>query len=833
MLFTDIEGSTRLLQQLGRERYSEALELHRRVLRSAFDRHSGYEVDCEGDAFFVAFQSAERAVLAAEEAQQALAAADWPQNLTLSVRMGIHTGEPLVTPPKYVGLDVHRAARMMAAAHGGQVLLSQSTRDLVGGDRMRDLGEHRLKDLTAPERIYQLGDRDFPPVRSLDRTNLPVAASPLIGRARELAELVTLIRNGSRLITMTGAGGSGKTRLALQAAAEVVDDFPGGVFFVPLAPLRDPALFLSSVAGAMQTKETGDLVERLRAARALLVLDNFEHLLDAAPSVAELLANAPPTKALATSRAPLRISGEREYELDPFAYDEAVEFFLARARDVRDDVQADQAVAAICQRLDRLPLALELAAARVRLLDPPTLLDRLEQRLPLLTAGQRDAPERQKTLRATIDWSYELLPAPAQPLFCRLAVFAGTFSLDAAERIAGADIDSLAALADLSLLKPMPTGRFLLLETIREYAAERLRERGQLEEFQRRHASYFAEVAKDLNVWIRPQLDQDDEGERFAIFEREQDNLRVALDSMLRLGMTDVALEVVFSLSDYWLTRAQLEEGERWNELALAAAPRMPSLAIANTISGVGEFARFRGDSRRAIDLKEQALEMYRSFGEPVYVAATLHDLADTWAHIGEYERARELSLEALEIRRQRGSPYGIAHALSSLADIELFEHNYDEAERLYEEILSIERRNRHRQADTMVALGSLAECLRRKGDVDRARSLVSEAIEIARKMNVRFGVGEVLTSAAALLAAEAPSLAATLIGASDAVRSETTFDPWDPEEDKRIKETVQAALGASTYAMRRAEGEKFPVDTALAQAQSALSTAPGARHLE
>jgi len=273
--------------------------------------------------------------------------------------------------------------------------------------------------------------------------------------------------------------------------------------------------------------------------------------------------------------------------------------------------------------------------------------------------------------------------------------------------------------------------------------------------------------------------------------------------------------------------RAQLEEGERWTERALAAAPRVSSLAIANTISGVGEFARFRGDSQRAITLKEEALEMYRSLGEPRYVAATLHDLADTWTHIGEYDRARELALEGIEIRRQQGNPHGIAHALSSLADIELFEQNYEEAQRLYEEIVAIERKNRHRRADTMVSLHSLAECVRRQGDIARARSLLTEAIEIARQMNVRFGVGEVLTSAAALLVDEDPRLAATLIGTCDAVRSETAFDPWDLREDKRVEETIRQALGASTFAKPHAEGEKLPVDAALAQAHSALSSAP------
>src|ERR671925_1826983 len=345
-LFTDIEGSTRLLSELG-DHYAEVLVEHRRLLREVFARHDGVEVDTEGDAFFVAFASARGAVKAATEAQAALAKS------SVRVRMGLHTGEAQLVEGTYVGLDVHRAARIAAAGHGGQVVLSDSTRALLDLTfELRDLGEHRLKDLTAPERLWQLGDGDFPPLRSLSRTNLPVAASSLIGRTRELEELLALVRDGTRIVTVTGAGGSGKTRLALQAAAEVVEEFAGGVFFVPLAPLRDAELVSSAIAQAVGAK--GDPAEHLRSAPTLLVLDNLEHLPDAAPSVARLLADAPPLKMLVTSRAPLRVSGEHEYALDPLDEDEAVAFFFSRATAGRRDGDvAEDSVRAICRRLDR------------------------------------------------------------------------------------------------------------------------------------------------------------------------------------------------------------------------------------------------------------------------------------------------------------------------------------------------------------------------------------------------------------------------------------------------------------------------------------------------
>jgi predicted ATPase/class 3 adenylate cyclase len=536
-LFTDVEGSTRLLHELG-DGYAAVLAEHRRVLREAFARHGGVEVDTQGDAFFVAFAKASAALAAASDARDALAPGP------VRVRIGLHTGEPLLTDEGYVGIDVHRAARIAAAGHGGQILVSQSTRDLAGADRLRDLGEHRLKDLTAPERIYQFGDGDFPPLKTLNATNLPVAANPLVGRERELAALTELLGDGTRLVTLTGPGGSGKTRLGLQVAAELSDEFPGGVFFVPLAEVATADLVEQTITGTIGLRDLAELGER----RALVVVDNFEHVLDAAPAVTKLVSAGSGAKVLATSRAPLRVAGEQEFQVEPLAQTAAVELLTQRARAVRPEFQPDAAAAAICARLDGLPLALELAASRLRSLDADALLDRLEKALPVLTTGQRDAPSRQRTLRATIQWSYDLLPENLQELLARLAVFAGTFALDSAETVAAATFEEIDALVEASLLKPVASGRFLMLETIREFAAERLEQLDGADDLARRHAEHYVEVARATNysdeARTRPP--------RHELAAAEVPNFRKALAWSARSRRPELGLRLLTATDQFW-----------------------------------------------------------------------------------------------------------------------------------------------------------------------------------------------------------------------------------------------------------------------------------------
>src|SRR6266508_667884 len=494
-LFSDIEGSTVLLRELG-DRYADLLSQHHRLLRDVWSRHGGVEMDTQGDAFSVGFARASAAVAAAAAAQDALAPTG------LRVRMGVHTGEPTLNETGYVGMDVHRAARIAAVAHGGQVLVSQSTRDLLDTElELRDLGEHRLKDLARPERLHQLGSGSFPPLRSLTQTNLPVLLTPLVGREREVEDVVGLMRT-SRLLTLTGPGGTGKTRLSLQAAAELGDEFPNGVWWVPLSPISEPAFVATAVAQALGVVEgTGRTLDEalgsfLADKQLLLVLDNFEHLLNGAPTVADLLAGAPQLRALVTSRARLALSGEQEYPVPPLVDDEAAELFDTRARALRPDFAANGAVGEICRRLDGLPLAIELAAARVKVLTPQQILERLEHRLEFLTGGARDVPERQRTLRATIEWSYELLDERERLLFARLAAFAGTFDLEAAERVCECDLDTLASLVDKSLLRQTADGRFFMLDTIAEFAQECLRALDEERTLRDGHAAYFAALAE-------------------------------------------------------------------------------------------------------------------------------------------------------------------------------------------------------------------------------------------------------------------------------------------------------------------------------------------------
>jgi predicted ATPase/class 3 adenylate cyclase len=488
LLFTDIEGSTRLIEELGEDGYVEALAEHRRLLRSAFSAHDGVEVDTQGDAFLYAFADPIGALAAAAQGQEALGSGP------IRVRMGLHTGKLRLTAEGYAGRELHRAARICASGHGGQVVLSAATRSLVDGD-ITELGEHRVKDFDEPVALFQLGSERFPPLKTISNTNLPRPASSFVGREREKEELLGLVRKGSRLLTLSGAGGSGKTRLALEVASELVPDFKAGVFWVGLAPLRDPAVVTETIGQILGAKD--GLAEHIGERELLLVLDNFEQVVAAAPELSRLLEACPNLRLLVTSRELLRIAGEVDYPVAPLAEPEAVELFCKRSR-----LEPNETIAALCRRLDDLPLGVELAAARTRVLTPTQILGRLSQRLDLLKGG-RDAEPRQQTLRATIGWSHDLLNAAEQQLFARLAVFSGGCTLDAAEDICDADLDVLQSLVEKSLLRH--TGeRFWMLETIREFAAERLEaaperlvEGSDAVEVRRRHAEHLVAFARE------------------------------------------------------------------------------------------------------------------------------------------------------------------------------------------------------------------------------------------------------------------------------------------------------------------------------------------------
>jgi predicted ATPase/class 3 adenylate cyclase len=760
-LFTDVEGSTRLLHELG-DAYADVLGEHRRALRECFDRHGGVEVDTQGDAFFVAFAKASDALAAAVDGKTAL------ETGPIRVRMGVHTGEPLLTDEGYVGIDVHRAARIAAVGHGGQILVSQSTRDLAALDGLRDLGDHRLKDLTAPERIYQLGAGEFPPLRSLNTTNLPVASNPLVGRELELAELTMMLRDSERLVTLTGAGGSGKTRLGLQVGAELLASFPGGVFFVPLAPLSGPELVRPAVARTVGVRE----LEELGGRNALFLLDNFEHVLDAAVDVASLLASGPAAKVLATSRTPLRLKGECEYAVDPLPEDDAVELLVQRARSVRRDFVPDGCAAEICRRLDGLPLALELAAARLRSLDASALLERLDHRLPLLTGGARDAPTRQKTLRATIEWSYDLLPDELQRIFTRLAAFAGTFSLDAAEAVADADVETLAAIAEASLIKPLVGSRFLMLETIREFASEHFAETQEADELRARHAEYYRDLA------LSASLDTDVPGEQEpAIVIPDVANLRAALGWALERDEIVFGLELLVALEQLW-TLGYTAEGMRWYAAFLERADEAAPLLRARALRSFGSSAHFAGEFDLSSQLWEESLADYERLEDDHGIAVLLHRLSIRALECGDVERARDLSERSLELHRRVSNDKGACQPLALLGALALQTGDPAAGVALLKESADLAARVPWRwwRAGTLSALAAVALAGGREAD---AQILLTESVELALSLGDRVGLSWYLGQIALVLARQEKSEEAGRVWG--AVEASAVFIPGGP----------------------------------------------------
>lgn len=794
-LFTDIEGSTKLLQQEG-DRYADLLAEHRRILRGAFAAHEGLEVDTQGDALFVAFARATDGVTAAIEAQSALSSGP------IRVRMGLHTGEPLLTEEGYVGMDVHKGARIMAAGHGGQVLLSESTRRLVDAD-VKDLGLHRLKDLQAPERLYQLGQVEFPPLKSLNRTNLPVQPTPFLGRDGELADLVELLRRDDvRILTLTGPGGTGKTRLGLQAAAEVIDDFAGGVSFVAVASLTDPQLLAGTIATALGLRETADasaeevLARFWGSQRALLMLDNVEQLLPAAaPVVARLCASIPRLTMLVTSREPLRVNGEHDYSVAPLVQDDAIELFVERAQGVlpafrlRDDDRV--LVEAICVRLDRLPLALELAAARLRLLTLPDLLVRLERRLPLLTGGGRDAPERQRTLQAAIAWSFDLLSAQEQEFFARLSVFTGGASLDAVFDVCGADLDALESLTEKSLLRRAEGGgdetRLVMLETIREFGLDRLKERADESAIRRAHAEYFLGAAERAE----PLLLGHEQPKWLSRFENDHDNLRAALEWLLD-DDPERALRFVAALWIFWYMHGHVTEGRRWLGLALEKASEEPSEARAKALDGAGYLAGEQSD-HTSRGLLEESLRCARAVGSKTDIAIAASHLS-VYMDMDEGEEARALGEEAVALAREAGDRYLLGVALNNLGQVTLYQ--FKDPQRtieLWEESLAI-RREIGDASRVALSLTNLSYMALLNDDFERARLLADEALEVAR------GIGDKRHTCFSLSNLGLASLGQDRIDAADAAFKESLTLAVDLGSRQTIVEILgYMAVGAAT----------------------------------
>jgi predicted ATPase/class 3 adenylate cyclase len=685
-LFTDIEGSTRLVQGLG-PRWVELLETHNDLMRTAIASNQGTVVKTEGDSFFAVFSSAVDAALASGAAQDALAAHPWPEDGRIRVRMGLHTGVAALGGADYVGIDVHRAARIADAAHGGQTVLSEPTailveRDLPASLTLHDLGKHRLKDLSEPEAIFELVGRGreetFPHLRTLDAVpnNLPMQLTSFVGRERELTEALRLLER-TRILTLTGPGGTGKTRLSLQVAAEVGEQFPDGVFFVALAPVSDvevvPSQILSSIglqAAARDQSPAMSLADRLRTKSLLLVLDNFEQVLGAAPLVADLVRASPDSKFIVTSRAPLQISGEQEMpvpplpiadpsqigNLDELVRVESISLFAERAIAVRPEFEITlenaPSVVELVRRLDGLPLAIELVASRLRHLPVSTILERLDARM--LSSGSVDLPERQRTIHGAIAWSYDLLDQPSRRLFARLSVFAGGARLEEIERVCGPSdelgvdvFEGLGFLLDQSLLRRVDTDdvpRFRMLHVIREYAMGCLEEAGQSPDLHRRHLEVYVELAE----MVAPELLRSNRKQWLDVMEADHDNLRTALDWALANGEVDLALRLVASSWRFWQARGHLHEARRRVDATLAMPGGEPRHR-AKAMEALGGILWWQAKMEECHQVYEQVLLMQRGLGDPKEIANALYNYGLVVAFSGT-NASEEIGLDELDV---------------------------------------------------------------------------------------------------------------------------------------------------------------------------------------
>jgi predicted ATPase len=721
LLFTDIAGSTRLLEQLG-EGYADALVEHRRLLRATFARHHGVEIDTQGDAFFVGFGKASDALAAATEAQTALAAAG-----PIRVRIGLHTGEPTRTDEGYIGMDVNRAARIAAAGHGGQIVLSQSTRQLVHEAELLDLGEHRLRDV-GTLRLFQVGHEEFPPLKSLGTVDLPLPPTPLLGRKREVADLLRLLgTEHGALVTIVGPGGIGKTRLALEAAAEVAPAFRDGASFVDLSAVRERGLVEPTIVAQLGLR--GRLVDHLRERELLLVLDNLEQVVEIGADLAALLEASPRLAILATSREPLRVRAEVEYPLKPLAEAPAVELFLQRARTVDPEFDTTyERLMELCDRLERMPLAIELAAGRVKVLSAEELLARLDHRLPLLTAGARDAPARQRTLRATIEWSYELLDEDERRLFKSLAVFAGGWTLDAAEQVCNADLDVLQSLADKSLARS-EDGRFRMLETIREYALERLEESGELDRLRARHAEHFLQ----LGLRAGPELTGAQQHVWLERLTGDYENLRAALEWCAGARPAE-GLRLASALVLFWFNRSLYRDGLHWLEDVLARTEDDETTARAGALWGAGLLWALVGDAERAKPRLEDGLALARRLDDAATVARSLNVIGLLAFFQNDAQRSRELFEEAAETARAAGDKWALADSLGTLGSIYPLQGEFERAERAGAEARAIGRTSGDRQGIRMANFG-LALTAVMRGDLEDARTFSEEGLAICREI--------------------------------------------------------------------------------------------------
>jgi predicted ATPase/class 3 adenylate cyclase len=842
-LFTDIEGSTRLLQRLG-VAYPPLLARHNAVIRAAVAAHGGVEVKTEGDAFFVVFTRAADAIAAATDAQRALFAERWPTDATVRVRMGLHAGAGELSEGDYVGIDVHRAARVSAAAHGGQLLITEPVRVLVGAlppnATLRDLGEHELKDFPAPERLFQVDidglPLEFPPLRTLTarRGNLPEPPTSFVGRQEEL-DALTALAGRSRLVTLTGPGGTGKTRLSIEAARRMSRGFPDGAWFVPLEHVRDPQMVLPEVATTLGIPERpghsreADLRDHLAGRSTLVVLDNLEQVVSAAPRISGLVAAAPQLCLLASSREPLRISGEQEFPVPPLSEVPAVELFLQRALQVRPDFVPDaEALAAIrriCAALDGLPLAIELAAARIRVLTPLQIEERLGDRLRLLASSSRDLPGRQRTLRGAIEWSHDLLQPDERTFFARLGVFAAAPDLAAVEAIVDPAgemdvfaLDAVESLVEKNLVRRIDvagTARFGMLESIRAFAREQLGLAGESAELQARHADHYVATAQQVSLRL---LDRENRS-LFEVLEADHDEYRAVLEWAIRTDRPEIGMRLGFALWRFWQQQGHLAEGRR-NLQRLLAMPGAQATTPdrVHGLAALGGVEYWQGDIAATRATYEDALATARELDDSRLIAESLYDLGFPVAIGGEPELARPMQQEAFDRYLALGDTAKADTVREAQAVLEVMTGNLAKALEIELSVIDSYRRAGHhyKLADglSLLALVSL-----KMDDLPAARRSHAEAVATS----LRIGDLSLLATGlqlGALLAIVGGRIerAAELVGALEAFQDERgpfllpalTLGMEDPAV------TVRERLTPDVLDAAFARGRQTPVEQLL-----------------
>lgn len=879
LLFADVEGSTRLLHSLG-EGYTPVRARVRELVRMVASERGGHEVDWAGDGVFLAFQRARDAVVAAADLQRALADEPWPPDTAVRFRIGIHAGEPQVEEDGYVGLDVHIAARICATGHGGQVVVSRTAKDLVGDDpsagiSFRSLGSHRLKDVPSPEQLFQLIapglPETFPPLRTLGGATLPALHHRLVGRRRDLTTTLSLLaRSDVRLVTITGPGGAGKSRLALEAAGLTAVQRP--VHLVGLAPVSDAELVPEAIARALGVRESGDrpliesIADTLSGSGALLFLDNLEHLPAAAQHIAGLLDRAPDLDVLTTSRAPLRLSGEHVVPLQPLTVYDASALFseLAAARGVMLHEDTAPAVREICRRLDGLPLAIELVAARLAVLPPAQLLRALDEGLTLVMEGPVDLPERQRTLRATIDWSYGLLTESQRELHQTLAVFAGGCTLEDARVLAKSGPSFLADLEGLvagSLLRSDVTEgemRLSMLETVREDAVARLDADGRLDALRGRHAERFVELA----LTAESELAGPDQATWLERLESDFDNIGAALDWCLSSGQLEDALRAISALERFWRAHGHVSEARRWLALGLDLADEIPPDVRAAALWTAAQQATAQSDWKAAAPMLDEARDLFRSSGRRRQEVLAIANLSFVALRQDDPQRAEAFAEEALAVARELGDERATSGALMVLGDVQSARGEHALAVAQYEEAVEL----RNRLGDPLLvsdAIYNLGMATFHGGDRGRARQSFEEALTRARKLDEALYVAaaQFMLALLDLLEGEAASAgvraheslalytdlednrsrarclvllggaaaaegsaenAARLLGAADALREDEPPDTFELPVLERYVPVLEARLGGPAFGDLKAEGKELGAETVAREVVSA-----------